>query len=332
MTGVQTCALPISESQDTALRIFSTLNDRGLPLSDADIFKAQFYKYYNDQKKKDEFIAEWKELEEITSVVFSPISGTPMDELFSRYMYYLRAKEGNKSTTTEALRKFYERNKYQYLKQPNTISELKKLALFWRSVFHQDKERFSNEILRKLFVLNYAPNGMWQNIVSVYFMQNKDAEGLLDNKKLSKFLDIITAFIFTYAITNPGVNALRTPIYDEMITIIKGNEVNFSKYKFNEIQARTSFENYVFTNQRSITRSLITWYAFSFNDQTLLDRNEFFEIEHIYAKKRQDMEKGLKLENSLESLGNKVLLEESINIRASDYRFEIGRASCRERV
>lgn len=39
--------LPIeAESQDTALRIFSTLNDRGKPLSDADIFKAQFYKKY----------------------------------------------------------------------------------------------------------------------------------------------------------------------------------------------------------------------------------------------------------------------------------------------
>ena len=39
--------LPIeAESQDTALRIFSTLNDRGKPLSDTDIFKAQFYKYY----------------------------------------------------------------------------------------------------------------------------------------------------------------------------------------------------------------------------------------------------------------------------------------------
>ncbi len=38
--------LPIeTESQDTALRIFSTLNDRGLPLSDADIFKSQFYRH-----------------------------------------------------------------------------------------------------------------------------------------------------------------------------------------------------------------------------------------------------------------------------------------------
>lgn len=50
--------LPIeAESQDTALRIFSTLNDRGLPLSDADIFKAQFYKYYTAKGQKDEFIA-----------------------------------------------------------------------------------------------------------------------------------------------------------------------------------------------------------------------------------------------------------------------------------
>ena len=100
--------LPIeAESQDTALRIFSTLNDRGLPLSDADIFKAQFYKYYGRLNKKDDFIGQWKELEEIAGSVFNPITGTPLDELFTRYMYYLRAKEGNKSTTTEALRKFY---------------------------------------------------------------------------------------------------------------------------------------------------------------------------------------------------------------------------------
>jgi uncharacterized protein with ParB-like and HNH nuclease domain len=70
--------LPIeAESQDTALRIFSTLNDRGLPLSDADIFKAQFYKYYGANGNKDEFISEWKKLEEITNSVFRPITGTP---------------------------------------------------------------------------------------------------------------------------------------------------------------------------------------------------------------------------------------------------------------
>jgi len=315
--------LPIeAESQDTALRIFSTLNDRGLPLSDADIFKAQFYKYYASLDKKDDFIGEWKELEEITGSIFNPITGTPMDELFTRYMYFLRAKEGNKSTTTEALRKFYERKKYQYLKQAHTIPELKALALFWKTVSEQDKSRFSDSVLKKLFVLNYAPNGMWQHITSVYFLQNKDEDGLLEDKKFGTFLDRITAFIFTYAITNPGLNSLRTPVYDEMINIINGNDATFSKYKFNQSQARSFFENYVFTNQRGITRSMITWYAYTFPHQQLLDLNEIYHLEHIYPKKRQEMENGLKSDDSLDSLGNKILLEASINIRASDYRFE----------
>jgi len=90
------------------LRIFSTLNDRGKPLSDADIFKAQLYKYYSSLGKKDEFIETWKILDKIASEVFHPIYGTPLDELFTRYMYYERARAEVKSSTTEALRKFYE--------------------------------------------------------------------------------------------------------------------------------------------------------------------------------------------------------------------------------
>ena len=49
--------LPIeADQQDTALRIFSTLNNRGKALSDADIFKAEFYKYYSKEGRKDEFM------------------------------------------------------------------------------------------------------------------------------------------------------------------------------------------------------------------------------------------------------------------------------------
>lgn len=315
--------LPIeAESQDTALRIFSTLNDRGLPLSDADIFKAQFYKHHKDLDRKDEFIDEWRELEKITSSVFGAGAGAPMDELFARYMYFLRAKEKNKSSTTEALRKFYERNKYQYLREETAIGDLKTLALFWRSVAHQDGERFSESVLKKLFVLNYAPNGMWRYITSVYFLKNKDDDGFLKDAAFSAFLNKITAFIFTYAVTNPGVNALRTPVYDEMVNIIYGADVTFSKFKFNESKARSSFKNYTFNNQRNVTRSMITWYAYTFQAQSLLDIKSNFHLEHIYPQKRQQMENGLRDVANLESLGNKILLEGNINIRASDYRFE----------
>lgn len=314
--------LPIeAESQDTALRIFSTLNDRGLPLSDADIFKAQFYKYYGDKGEKDDFIEDWKTLEDITGRIFHPNTGTPMDELFTRYMYFLRASEGNKSTTVESLRKFYERDKYKYLKKDETIEDLKSLALFWEDVARQNRELFSDAVRKKLFVLNYAPNGMWQYIVSVYYLKN-NVDRRLDDTAFGAFLDKITAFIFAYAITNPGVNALRTPIFDEMIHVINGEDITFAKYKFNEASARSFFGHYKFTNGRPVTRSMITWYAYTFGNQQLLDLNETFQLEHIFAKKRQEMEGGLSNDSMLESLGNKILLEDSINIRASDFHFE----------
>ena len=315
--------LPIeAESQDTALRIFSTLNDRGKPLSDADIFKAQFYKHFTKLGKKDEFIKEWKKLEELCERIFHPISGTPMDELFTRYMYYLRAKMGIVSSTTEALRKFYEKNSYALLKEDNTLEDLITLAEFWEDVSNQDTHRFSDKVLKRLFVLNYAPNGMWTYFVSVYFMHNKDENGMLNDDEFFAFLHKITGFIWTYAVSNPGVNALRTPVYAEMVNIVTNKAVEFSKYKFDADTIRSMFDNFSFNNGRPITKAMITWWAFQDDNQPLLSLETVFEIEHIYARNRHDKENSLRNPNNVESLGNKILLEKRINIRAADYRFE----------
>lgn len=314
--------LPVeAESQDTALRIFSTLNDRGLPLSDADIFKAQFYKYYSAKSARESFIEQWKELEEVCGKIFRPLNGTPMDELFTRYMYFIRAKQGIKSSTTEALRKFYEKDKYSILKQDETLPNLKILANFWNDVYHQNPDRFSNNILKKLFVLSYAPNGMWTYFLSVYFLQNKDESEQLDENKLDNFLTKTIAFVWAYSFVNPGVNALRTPVYAEMINIVTGKAVNFVDFKFDKNTLSTAITNFEFKNGRPITKSMLTWWAFNNELQTLPVFNTAFEIEHIFAKKRQENDKSLQNIRNLESLGNKAILEEKINIRASDYRF-----------
>lgn len=314
--------LPIeAESQDTALRIFSTLNDRGKPLSDADIFKAQFYKHFADKGNKEQFITKWKYLEELCDKVFHPLSGTPMDELFTRYMYYERAKMGNKASTTEALRKFYEKDDYKLLKKDEVFGNLIKLANFWNDVSNQSVERFSDRVLRRFFVLNYAPNGMWTYFVSVYFMKNKDEAGMLDDEMFYKFLTKITAFIWMYAMTNPGVNALRTPVYAEMVNIVEGKGVMFEDYKFDLNTVTNVFGNFSFYNGRPITKSMVAWWAFQDKNQQLLSTETVFEIEHIFATNRQNKENSLKDVKNLEALGNKALLEKRINIRASDYRF-----------
>jgi hypothetical protein len=152
-------------------------------------------------------------------------------------------------------------------------------------------------------------------------MHNKDADEKLEDKKFEDFLTKITAFIWTFAITNPGVNALRTPVFAEMVNIVNGKSVDFIKFKFDSTDIKNAFDLHSFNNNRPITKSILTWWAFADNEQTLPSIETIFEIEHIFAKKRQENHKTLNNSKNLESLGNKALLEKRINIRASDYRF-----------
>ena len=310
--------LPIeADSQSTALRIFSTLNDRGMALSDSDIFKAKFYEYYSSLGRKDEFITKWKDLAELCGEIFFPSKGTPVDDLFTRYMYYIRAKEGNKDTTTEALRKFYERDEYKLLRNEETFNDLQALADFWDSVDLQDDERFSQRVLRELLILNYAPNKMWTYFTSVYFLTNKDKDNNLDDQAFYEFLHKTIAFVWAYAITRPGVNALRTPIYAEMINVVKKNPVTFSEFKFDVRNTRSQIENYRFYNMRPITKSMLAWWAFHKRGQEVMPLDEILEIEHIYARNRVVSDPEI-----IDELGNKALLEKRVNIRASDYAFK----------
>ena len=103
--------LPITaDSQDTALTIFSTLNDRGLALSDADIFKAKIYNQL-DETDKQFFIENWQQLDENAANANESIQ-----KLFYYYMFYLRAGENDKNTTTPGVRKYYSQNHLYFYK------------------------------------------------------------------------------------------------------------------------------------------------------------------------------------------------------------------------
>ena len=326
---VRNCILlPIeAENEESALRIFSTLNNRGLPLSDADIFKYHFYVFYSNRGEKNSFMKTWQGLEYEANRIFDQQS-SPLDELFTLYMYYLRARIGTPGTTTQSLRDFYETNgniksgtkDYSIFNNPQTLIDLQSLINFWKKIKTQDKDYFAESTLKKLFVLEYSPNKMWSYILSVYFLVNKDENENLDTDKLDKFLTKITLFIMTYTVINPGVNQLRGPIFREMKNIIDNKEMNFRDNKITESSIEI-FNNFDFWNGRPITKSFLAWWAFENPNQKLLSLDNTLQIEHIFSKKRSEIE-GIKDDKLIELLGNKILLEKSINIAASDYHFQ----------
>jgi uncharacterized protein with ParB-like and HNH nuclease domain len=105
---------------ESALTIFETINNRGMDLSDADIFKSKLYKYsLNDN---DLFVERWNELS-------SNVDNTDLEikDLFTHYMHVLRGKEGNVDSII-GLRKFYDQENSKRLKNwEGVMNSLEKL-------------------------------------------------------------------------------------------------------------------------------------------------------------------------------------------------------------
>lgn len=315
--------LPIeADSQTTALRIFTTLNDRGMPLSNADIFKAQFYKFFSQYGKqsKELFIERWKKLAELCNKNFHPRKGTPVDDLFMRYMYYAKTRLAVEqklriSDTFSDMRDFYAQNNYEILRDKTVFEDLETLAQFWDDVAKRN-DRFSPQILKKLYVLNYSPYSLWSYVVSLYFMSWRE----LDEEDFCAFLEKMTALILMNALLDSGKQNIRRLFVLEFKNIYNGEPIKFEQYRRKESLVRSRLEEMNFSNTKPITRAMLAWWTFRNAEQQLLPSDTQLHIEHIYAKKRHELHP-LGNAANLELLGNKAFLEDRVNIRAADNAF-----------
>lgn len=322
VTILQKCIiLPIEcDTPETALTIFSTLNDRGLPLADSDIFKAQIYRNLENDDSRKEFTTSWRELTDICKQGLLSI-----DDVFRYYTHTLRAKNGDKSKEV-GLRKFYADNKYERLKDENLIADVTTLANFWRSVNTgkdpQDGEAYTISIdARKyLHCLEWYPNEFWKYATSVFFLKNKSSETF--EKDFSDFLKKLIAFLFAKFIDTPTVNAIKDDIYSACIAIQANNELEV-KISLNDESLSNNLDVH---SSSKLARALLLLDAYLDAGQADLIPKTF-DIEHIFPKKWQDTNyHGWEYEDALSYLdrfGNKIVFEKKLNIQAGNGYFGI---------
>lgn len=322
ITILQKCIiLPIEcDTPETALTIFSTLNDRGLPLADSDIFKAQIYRNLETQEKRKDFTNTWKELTHICKQGWLSI-----DDVFRYYSHVLRGRNNDK-TKEVGLRKFYAEDKYKRLKNESLIEEVMALANFWRLInvgIEPDNEInyiISTEARKYLHCLKCYPNEFWKYPVSVFFMKNENSKTFDEDFIL--MLKKLVAFLFAKFIDAPSVNAIKDDIYSSCISLNNQNEFNF-KIVVNEELLNLQIEGH---SSSRISRALILLDAYLNPSQTELIP-ETFDIEHIFPKKWQDANyNGWNFDDAvmyLDRFGNKIPFEKRLNIQAGNGYFGV---------
>ena len=333
--------LPIKcESEWDALDLFEIINDRGVPLDDADVFKARFYKAVQADEKQ-EFVQRWNELSKHL-------------DLFRIYMHISKAQnapKGDYLTKRDKLRKYIND---ECLKNPK-----KPLAENWRPIvdsierchFYKtykgkwcDDEVFSAKERIYWKILGEYPNKSWQYPLFVFINKHGlfTEDGLtLSKRKREDYLDLLEAtvkFFFMRGIVHNSIDAVRDTAH-EVCVKIEQDDLYVDAYKkhknkqkdLDEAQRKMDAFNYgrsyrrglaflgSFLNKRQqATQESIVLYA----DKICGD----IHLEHILPQNWRDKaphdgwDKKAHGEN-YEKAGNLMPLERGTNTRSSDSFF-----------
>lgn len=313
----QAILLPITaDTQDTALTIFSTLNDRGLPLSDADIFKAKIYNKLEQDAKKT-FIERWKELDEQATDANESIQ-----QLFYYNMFYYRALDKDTKTTTPGVRKYYAANKFERLYKPELLDTLFVILNLWKVVNKGEElegEDWSKnkKIRQTLDTLASYPNEFWKYPVVIYYVCYRNKANF--EKRFALFLNKLLMELMTKYLMTPTINAVKPDIL-KLNSAIVVSIVPAFEFKVIDMP---QLEPYIQNPNRNTVRMLLKTLAYEHQDDLLPAK---WEIEHIFPQKWQTNyfpdESDSTIKEKIEHIGNKLPFEKKLNIVAGNGYFK----------
>lgn len=312
----QAILLPITaDTQDTALTIFSTLNDRGLPLSDADIFKAKIYNQLAPDDKKA-FIDRWKDLDEQ-----STDANESIQQLFYYNMFYYRALDKDTKTTTPGVRKYYATNKFERLYKPELLDTLFVILNLWKVVNKgeelEDEAWSKNTKIRQtLDILTSYPNEYWKYPVVIYYVCYRNEENF--ETRFARFLNKLLMELMTKYLMIPTINAVKPDIL-KLNSAIVASDIPTFEFKTADM---TQLEPYIQNPNRNAVRMLLKTLAYEHQDDLLPAK---WEIEHIFPQKWQTNyfpdEPDATIKEKIEHIGNKLPFEKKLNIVAGNGYF-----------
>ena len=304
-------------SEDDALTIFETINNRGMSLSDSDIFKAKLHHASGEQK--DDFVQQWNSMDN-------------HEWLFRIYMHILRAK-GNDTSKETALRSFF--------------SDKSRLQDDWRSVMRSLKRlndvmqywKPADRVSVLWQILETCPNYYWNFPLFVYLHKHgiyvEDQFDLPQEKK-DEFAALIletVRYFFIKGVVYNSVNAVRDAVFRVCALIESGG--NFlaeyrkgSQGDFDEFLRRMQASQYG-RYQRGLVLINSMLNPHQPMDEYLDVLSVNYHVEHVLPRKWNNYDDWTPetWASSIDTVGNLMPLEWNLNISAKNDFFQRKKAS-----
>lgn len=215
--------LPIVQSADEqqdaenkALTIFETINNRGMDLEDADIFKARLYYSAYEEEQRREFINMWVDFKsECKSLNYT------VDDIFRYYSHVIRGRE--RITTNEVrLRDFFSNESFSPLKTQSYKAVMEDLNKILNVLKYLNNHRGNSDEIGSWLQIIFAYTNQYPSyaIIVYLYYHNVETEG-----EKNDFVDFLKSLV-RYCFYMGSTTTVKFRIYDFIKVIANKGKID----------------------------------------------------------------------------------------------------------
>ncbi len=276
------------EANEKALIIFETINNRGMNLEDADIFKAKLYNKAKSIKEEKIFIDLWTDFKNNCDNLSLNI-----DDVFRYYSHIIRGKEGITSSETN-LREFFINESFspfELKKYKDVLSDLFKIIEILE-LLNQEKIK-ENELTKWLQILDAYTN-QYPKFAIVNYLYVNDLR--LDDNFID-FLKSLTRYVYYQGST--------TYIKFEIYNIIKQTSLALPVEKYLKIDITIDYFNYLGRLKKGF--ALLAFYLSTKNSMSTYNVDKIINLKD--EKNLSNDWVDVNLNENIDALGNFLILD-----------------------
>ena len=316
---------------EQAITMFNSLNSTGMPLSDADIISAQLYSSAGEENR-EEFMAAWTKIKELANEL-GQRKVIDIDGVLQEFMYINRSEKRHykiNEVTTPGLRKYYLTEHSEILKDPLPLcASYQKILDIWNKIIEYPIVKLLMKFNEnfKLFLISYLNRFNVEDI-------NKETVQPIAECMLRLFA-LVEAGDTPFSSSN-----FKTFLFNENFNLVDPSYPLASIIEdFNRHIASTWKPENVSADLHTYEKNILVYlneYLYSVEQNRYFDIDERTNVEHIMPASghnieviRQDagIDDEAEFAALVNQLGNKILLEETINKSISNDWFKTKKAN-----